>query len=221
MEPKHPKNTNTNSSKSKIKSKKRRKRVLSEQEYLDRMAAIVRRDYFPGLHKFYEEQNGAIDIPSGSLNTFLSKHTSEDNHSFGEINKANQTRHRKFMADVYGSKHDRLLPNSTNSKLLLEQEEKRKEPANVPLLTFIKTEHVIPPVTVKKQNTRFSPWNVSTTGHTNRSQDSKNGFSIPDDPKGNNQVPLTPRLTPKPEDQMFTLGRVEGVRRLTRNGSGS
>ena len=220
MEPKHPKNTNTNSSKSKIKSKKRRKRVLSEQEYLDRMAAIVRRDYFPGLHKFYEEQNGAIDIPSGSLNTFLSKHTSEDNHSFGEINKANQTRHRKFMADVYGSKHDRLLPNSTNSKLLLEQQEKGKEPAMLPF----KTEQVIiPPVTVKKENTRFSPLNVSTTGHTNRNQDSKKGFSIPDDPKRNNnhQVPLTPRLKPKPEHQMFTLGRVEAVRRLTRNGSGS
>lgn len=71
------------------------KRVLEEDDYVHALERIIARDYFPNTYNGDDE--GSIDIDNYSLDQFVSKYTTEDNHSFDKLmEKDAAERRRKF-----------------------------------------------------------------------------------------------------------------------------
>lgn len=85
--------------------------VLEEESYLDKMEEIIERDFFPGIQEM-QKRIDAIDYllkhgeqpmfsmiqngtePKQSLSEFLSMNTTEDNHSFAELIKKENSKIR-------------------------------------------------------------------------------------------------------------------------------
>jgi len=118
--------------------------VLSEEDYVAQLRAIIQRDYFPDIPKLttrlelinalqsHLDSNLPASNPAApttppsdtTLDEFLNTHTSEDNSSFEEILVRMQANHREKFAWSFPKKDSALkalpaVPSGDSSKVLL------------------------------------------------------------------------------------------------------
>lgn len=89
------------------------KTVLNEEEYMERLGAILKRDFFPSLESEFSEPEQL------SISEFQSLFTTEDNASFEELLARENARKREKFEKVYGG--PALLVDNPSKRLLLQE----------------------------------------------------------------------------------------------------
>lgn len=105
--------------------KQRRRKVLKEEEYLAKLGAIIRRDFFPTISKLQAEYSylealedgdsirlrdavnrlsnlGNEEAPAMGLDEFQARYVTEDTHDFEELVEALQSKKKARELKVYG-----------------------------------------------------------------------------------------------------------------------
>jgi len=78
---------------------KKRKGVLDEDEYLEKLEKIIKRDFFPELHTIEKFKNKEVKdddvLDQFTLNSYMSTHNSKDNLEFNAIIKKQDEKYKK------------------------------------------------------------------------------------------------------------------------------
>ena len=124
--------------------------VLNEEEYMERLGAILKRDFFPSLQDEFTEPERL------SISEFQSIFTTEDNASFEELLARENARKRAKFEKVYGG--PALLVDNPSKRLLLQEskvdEWKMKDKRDgAKLVTWSDSDEKISKINMK--NTRF------------------------------------------------------------------
>lgn len=137
--------------------RKGRKRVLDEEEYLQRLSSIVRRTYFPS------PTDNDTPPETTSIDAFHNKYTSEDNASFERVLTTENERRRRVKAKIYG-----------NPVLSL------TAPAPVQLLEGPKAEGCSDaPVAINPEGTRFKvPFEINRQQHQKTQQEQRDTVEL-------------------------------------------
>lgn len=98
--------------------------VLTEEEYFERLSAIIKRDFFPSLADATEEE-------TASMARFQAQYTTEDNASFEELLARENERKRKAFERVHGA--PAVICDDPSRRLLLS--ESKVDTERVKLLT--------------------------------------------------------------------------------------
>lgn len=176
--------------------------VLSEEEYMERLSSILKRDYFPSLLELENELSCSERL---SLSSFQSNYTTEDNASFEELLERENKRKRDKFERVFGGSAE--LVDDPSRRLLLQDSKKYQQTGTFQAIENgkirISSSSRLQNPTIKLENTRFSrqkgsdvPLFDSTTTATTI---------------GNNEfVPTTPNFDPDSSDftPIFTFGDV-------------
>lgn len=101
--------------------------VLTEEEYLERLGFIIKRDFFPLLLAEgnereaggFSEVDGFSEVERLNLSNFQSKYTTEDDASFSELFARENERKRRKFERVFGA--SALLCDDPNRRLLLQE----------------------------------------------------------------------------------------------------
>lgn len=93
--------------KTKTKEKKKGAEVLEDDEYVERLGRIIRRDYYPDLHQAYVKglltehesdkfkYKNKYEADSLTVDQFHQKFTSEDNESFQVLHEHDKEQHKR------------------------------------------------------------------------------------------------------------------------------
>lgn len=109
--------------------KRQPKQVLEEEDYVEKLEAIIERNYFPELPQLRADLGvESKPLPDAStlpktIGKFLSKFTSEDNESFEQLVEANDVKHRSQNPWLY--KDERSLCEGSKQQLALPSIEKQ------------------------------------------------------------------------------------------------
>jgi hypothetical protein len=87
--------------------------ILNEEEYMERLGAILKRDFFPSLQDEFTEPEQL------SISEFQSIFTTEDNASFEELLARENARKRTKFEKIYGG--PALLVDNPSKRLLLQE----------------------------------------------------------------------------------------------------
>uniref|UniRef100_A0A7S3LG83 Uncharacterized protein n=1 Tax=Aplanochytrium stocchinoi TaxID=215587 RepID=A0A7S3LG83_9STRA len=179
----------------KRKLKRKAPVVLEDDEYLERMGRIIRRDFYPDLHEIYKKEENSQGLEEQkvddiSLEKFQRKFSSEDNESFKELHKLDKEKHRKrywwaFENDISDK---RLLKSGMEGQKRLEDKKrthKSKSMGNLKNTDYSATRFSASPRT-------FSETASVTSGVTQQSEPlvpMVNGYAFV----------TTPRINSRPE----------------------
>lgn len=158
----------------------RMKIILNEEEYMERLGAILKRDFFPTLQDEFTEPEQL------TINEFQSRYTTEDNASFEELLERENLRKRMKFEKVYGG--PALLVDNPSKRLLLQESKvdewkfKGKSGNKSKSIAWTGVEDEKNPkinlhnTRFRNGNTKLSPTSLSNTSST------PIGFRIPQSP---------------------------------------
>ena len=167
----------------------RMKTVLTEEEYMERLGAILKRDFFPSIQE--DEDFDFSDPEKLSITDFQTLFTTEDNASFEELLSRENERKRKKFERIHGG--PALLVDDPNRRLLLTESvvdgwkfKGGKGNGNgngngTRLLMDGEQEHSKINLNLNVQNTRF-PCSTDKNGNRKSTTTSLNRFRIPPSP---------------------------------------
>ena len=157
------------------------KTILSEEEYMERLGAILKRDFFPILQNEFSEPEQL------SISEFQSLFTTEDNASFEELLARENARKRAKFQKVFGG--PALLVDNLSKRLLLQESKvdewkfKGKGEGTAKSLTWSSSTEKIESK-INLHNTRFKTDKISTESEIISSKlfDTPGRFRIPQSP---------------------------------------
>lgn len=144
------------------------KTILSEEEYMTRLGAILKRDYFPTLQDDFSPPEQL------NINEFQRLFTTEDNASFAELLARENERKRVKFEKIYGG--PAALVDNPSQRILVKasevDESKFKEKNNSKSLGWNGSNDDSKRSYINLNNTRFNSGNASTpTGSKFRIQE--------------------------------------------------
>ncbi len=150
--------------------------VLTEEEYLERLGFIIKRDFFPLLLAEgneseaggYSEVDGFSEVERLNLSNFQSKYTTEDDASFSELFARENERKRRKFERVFGA--SALLCDDPNRRLLLQE------------TTSDQSKVKRPSITLKSTNTATAKINLQNTRFPSQKDSSGLRFKVPESP---------------------------------------
>lgn len=148
------------------------KTILTEEEYMERLGAILKRDFFPSLEDEFSEPERL------SISEFQCLYTTEDNASFEELLARENERKRRKFERIYGGPP--MLVDDPSRRLLLKESvvdewKFKKNSGNVLLIENSgKFEDTKKPV-INVKNTRFNNDPLTSSTAPNR-------FKVPPSP---------------------------------------
>lgn len=152
--------------------------ILSEEEYMERLGAILKRDFFPSLQDEFSEPEQL------NISEFQSLFTTEDNASFEELLARENARKRAKFEKVYGG--PALLVDNPSKRLLLQESKadewklkgKKGGKGDGNLITWTGTNEKSSSINL--QNTRFQNDNEALM--VEKTPDTSGRFRIPQSP---------------------------------------
>lgn len=152
--------------------------ILSEEEYMERLGAILKRDYFPSLQDEFSEAEQL------NISEFQSLFTTEDNASFEELLARENARKRAKFEKVYGG--PAFLVDNPSKRLLLQESKvdewklkgKKEGKGDSNLISWSGT--IENTSSINLRNTRFQ--NDSDTSTVYKAPDTSGRFRIPQSP---------------------------------------
>ena len=175
--------------------------ILSEEEYMERLGAILKRDFFPSLQDEFSEPEQL------NISEFQSLFTTEDNASFEELLARENARKRAKFEKVYGG--PALLVDNPSKRLLLQESKvdewklkvKKGGKSDDNLITWTGTNGKSSAINL--QNTRFQNDNETSTGY--KTPDTSGRFRIPQSPAREqlaHSLTVSPQLIKKQNNPM-------------------